>query len=65
MSREPGLDVRCPANPTQLFFRLLIGDDGLPHAYEVACRDCRRKHDGRQVLHVYALDGLYLETRVV
>jgi hypothetical protein len=55
VDRGVRVDLRCPTNPTQLFARLMLADDGKVVGIEVSCRDCRRK--ALPHMHYYALDG--------
>jgi hypothetical protein len=68
------VEIRCPVGPGQLFMKIK-SEGGKPQVVEgnlleLACRDCARNHRKkdprvRRVLHLFALDGSLVETKVI
>lgn len=61
---DGGVDCRCPANESKLFFRVVA------EVIEVACADCRQKARRDDpavmlVLHRYSFAGDFIDTRTL
>jgi hypothetical protein len=63
------VDIRCPANPRRLLFKLFGSppDTVGKQFIEIACRDCCRDMNKRgsnvvRVLHIYDLHGEHIDT---